>query len=584
MQDGNIQNLDILSRKKENPIYRIPATIQKADAAPGQRILVFSDIHGYLNRLIQLLRKLDYGGDDIIVVVGDLVDKGPESLRVVQYLLDLSRRHPVYISMGNVDLDRIQYFMEDSIKTDQEFVDYLKKFARSEKWGGSIGQDMLEDLGVGVEQVTVQNASGYRRMIKEHFREELDFLGQCPTILAIGDYLFVHGGVPTDDLTALEGTSAYQYLKWDHFLEQGYGFQKYTVVTGHYPTVLYKDTEDMSPLFDLDRRVIGIDGGCGLKAAGQLNCLVLPGCNAKMEDISWDYFDEFPKVKALEAQTGSPSSVFANYFDSRVEILEEFGRTSKVRHLSTGKIFDLPRDWVVVWSDGKYHCEDYCDRELNVAAGEELSVIFETRAGRYVKKQGQQIGWYHGAAESMGKELQLVEGAPRYGNWLRERELAAYGLLQRLGIPFERIDHEVANNMEACREIDRVLDAVICKNLFLCNRQRTKFYLLMMPGNKKFKTKELSEQIGSSRLSFGEAVYMERLLCVTPGSLSVMGLMNDREGRVQLLVDRDILKGEQLGCHPCMNTSSIRLGISDLLEKFLPAVQHEPMFVDLAGK
>ncbi|MCM1304529.1 MAG: prolyl-tRNA synthetase associated domain-containing protein [Lachnospiraceae bacterium] len=177
----------------------------------------------------------------------------------------------------------------------------------------------------------------------------------------------------------------------------------------------------------------------------------------------------------------------------------------------------------------------------------------------------------------------MAQGAPTGGNWRREREIAVYELLDKLGIDFQRIDHFEANTMEMCSAIDEMLDAVICKNLFLRNQQKTRFYLLMMPGDKKFKTKELSKQIGSSRLSFGEAVYMEQFLHITPGSVSVMGLMNDMEGRVQLLVDKDVLDGEWFGCHPCMNTSSIRLRLSDLLEKFLPAVRHEPMFVELRG-
>lgn len=160
-----------------------------------------------------------------------------------------------------------------------------------------------------------------------------------------------------------------------------------------------------------------------------------------------------------------------------------------------------------------------------------------------------------------------------------------YELLDRLNIPYERIDHRETNTMEACQAVDEALQgAMICKNLFLCNRQRTAFYLLMMPGDKAFKTKELSVQIGSSRLSFGEAVYMERYLHISPGSVSVMGLMNDTECRVQLLIDRDLLEGEFFGCHPCMNTSSIRLRMKDLLDIFLPAVGHEPLYVELAGE
>ena len=135
--------------------------------------------------------------------------------------------------------------------------------------------------------------------------------------------------------------------------------------------------------------------------------------------------------------------------------------------------------------------------------------------------------------------------------------------------------------MEACAAADKLLGGVICKNLLLCNRQCTDFYLLMMPGDKPFKTKDLSKQIGSSRLSFAAGEYMEEFLDITPGSLSVLGLMNDKDHRVQLLIDADLLNGEFIGCHPCINTSSLRLRTQDILDTFLPAVGHEPRIVNL---
>ena len=135
--------------------------------------------------------------------------------------------------------------------------------------------------------------------------------------------------------------------------------------------------------------------------------------------------------------------------------------------------------------------------------------------------------------------------------------------------------------MEICAEIDKTLQAVICKNLFLCNRQQTKFYLLMIPGDKPFHTKDISKQIGSSRLSFAPAEKMEEYLHISPGSVSVMGLMNDTQNRVQLVIDADVLKRDYVGCHPCINTSSIRIRISDLLDKILPAMGHTPIVVDL---
>lgn len=177
--------------------------------------------------------------------------------------------------------------------------------------------------------------------------------------------------------------------------------------------------------------------------------------------------------------------------------------------------------------------------------------------------------------------LELVKGRPQDESGRLEKEIRVYDLLDELQIPYERVDHEVAETMEACKEIDEVLEADICKNLFLCNRQKTKFYLLMILGDKKFKTKDISAQIGSARLSFAGAEEMEKYLDITPGSVSVMGLMNDTENHVQLLVDEDLLKGEYFGCHPCINTSSLKMKTADVLGPFLKAVHHDMITVKL---
>lgn len=162
-----------------------------------------------------------------------------------------------------------------------------------------------------------------------------------------------------------------------------------------------------------------------------------------------------------------------------------------------------------------------------------------------------------------------------------EKEMRSYALLDSLGLEYRRVDHEHADTIEACEQVEGLLECKICKNLFLTNRQQTDFYLLIMPGEKPFKTKLLSKQIGSARLSFASPEHMEKYLDITPGSVSILGLMNDKNGAVRLLVDRDLLKEEYFGCHPCINTSSLRLKTADVLEKLLPAMGHEPSFVDL---
>ena len=182
----------------------------------------------------------------------------------------------------------------------------------------------------------------------------------------------------------------------------------------------------------------------------------------------------------------------------------------------------------------------------------------------------------------MEQSMRLVKGRPLDVTGRQEREIRVYDLLDRLGIEYERVDHAPADNMEACLAVDKVLQpAVICKNLFLCNRQQTAFYLLMIREDKKFLTKEISGQIGSARLSFAGPEAMERMLDILPGSVSVMGLMNDKAGQVRLLVDEDVLKEPWVGCHPCVNTSSLRLRTQDVFQTFLEAVGHDYTVVRL---
>ena len=196
-------------------------------------------------------------------------------------------------------------------------------------------------------------------------------------------------------------------------------------------------------------------------------------------------------------------------------------------------------------------------------------------------------------------KLTIYKGRPGNITGRQEREVRVYDLLDSIGVDYDRLDHAPAMTMEVCDAVnaafgrmtleefkaedsnDRTKHAIICKNLFLCNRQKTKFYLLMIPGDKKFLTKNLSAQINSARLSFAGEEDMLNFLDVTPGSVSVLGLMNDHVHIVQLLIDSDVLQSEYVGCHPCINTSSLRMKTKDLMEKVIPALQHEPVIVNL---
>ena len=184
---------------------------------------------------------------------------------------------------------------------------------------------------------------------------------------------------------------------------------------------------------------------------------------------------------------------------------------------------------------------------------------------------------YDSAPEKANDRPDLPEGRP-------DQEMRTYRFLNKAGITFKRADHDCAETMEDCLQIEKVLKAPICKNLFLCNRQKTNFYLLLMPGDKPFKTKEITKQIGSARLSFGPEEYMWEYMNCRQGSASVLGLMNDTDNHVRLLIDEDLKKNPYIGAHPCNNTSTLKLHTSDIFGKFLEKVGHEATYVKLKGE
>lgn len=177
--------------------------------------------------------------------------------------------------------------------------------------------------------------------------------------------------------------------------------------------------------------------------------------------------------------------------------------------------------------------------------------------------------------------MNLQIGRPITKERRLDKEVRTYDLLDKLNIYYERVDHDPAMTIEACKDVEKVLGATICKNLFLCNTQKTNFYLLVMPGEKKFQTKVVSKLLGVARLSFAPEEYLLEFLDITPGSVSIMGLMNDNEKRVRLLVDSELLKDEYFACHPCINTSSMKIKTEDIFEKYLPAIGVEPTVLDI---
>lgn len=180
--------------------------------------------------------------------------------------------------------------------------------------------------------------------------------------------------------------------------------------------------------------------------------------------------------------------------------------------------------------------------------------------------------------------MTIETGRPADCSGRLEKECAVYELLEQLDIPFTRADHPAAFTMEECEAVSQALHTPICKNLFLCNRQKTAFYLLLLPASKPFRTKEITAQLGCARLSFAGEEQLASLLHLTPGSATIFGLQYDTENRVQLVVDRDLLDEAYFGCHPCINTSTIRLKTSDVFDRLTHALHHDYTLVTLKGE
>lgn len=181
-------------------------------------------------------------------------------------------------------------------------------------------------------------------------------------------------------------------------------------------------------------------------------------------------------------------------------------------------------------------------------------------------------------------DIQKYEGRPSTSDGRSATEIRTYDFLDGQGVSYTTITHPAAYTMEDCEAVEKEMGAMIPKNLFLCNRQQTQFYLLVLPGNKVFKTKYLSSQLGCARLSFANEQQMVSLLGIHPGAVSPMGLINDTKKQVLLVIDKDLLTANALGFHPCVNTATIRLKMSDVIEKVALATGHDYRVVELMAE
>lgn len=359
------------------------AVVKPIDLPPGRRVLVVSDIHGNLPFLKGVLEKAGFCRQDILIVLGDILERNEGSLGTLRYVMELSQTHTVYSLLGNCD-NITPSFVDERGDIPAEFFHW---------WFQRLGEKcLLVKMAhlAGVKVDSIQDHPRARAAIRENFGPELEFLRSLPNIYINQDYLFVHGGVPRED--RLEELEAFGCMKNDDFLGQGHTFRRWVVV-GHWPVTLYRPhIPSAKPLLLHDRHIASIDGGCVLKADGQLNALILP--REPGGEFSYVAYDGFPVMTALDNQAPSPDPINIRYGHSRLEVLEEGGEFCRCRHLESGRELDvlteyLRRDEKGIW------CEDSTDYQLPVEAGERLSVVRRTSRGALCKRDGA-TGWYLG--------------------------------------------------------------------------------------------------------------------------------------------------------------------------------------------
>ncbi|MBR5108947.1 MAG: metallophosphoesterase [Clostridia bacterium] len=367
-------------------------TIQRAELPDDRRVLMISDVHGHADGLRAILKKAAFTPEDVLVIVGDLIEKGPQSLETVRLVMELCRTHTVYPLMGNVDLWRWEFLTEQRCGDWKRMREYA--FNAVNWWGSSLLHEMCDEMGEPLTREADMDQLLPR--LRERFKPEIGFLGSLPTVLETQRMIFVHGGIPHERLDELEGEDAFPILKYDDFYSSGLSFRKYVVV-GHWPAVLYSKTYPRyEPLIDRQRHIISLDGACGIKTEGQLNLLILP--DWRSDDYSLLTWDRLPVITALEGQAPSDpeEARYIPWNDHAVELLDQGEEVSRV--LYHGRPMTVPTQYIFQ-HNGVLSCVDTTDYVLPVSPGDRLSLILKLNYGCFVKKDSVS-GWYFGRYET----------------------------------------------------------------------------------------------------------------------------------------------------------------------------------------
>ena len=369
-------------------MINLSTKIKKINVEPGKRILVTSDIHGYLHYLKKLLEKAKFSDSDILFIVGDMIEKGPDSLGTLRYVMKLCENGNVIPLIGNVDAYRLQIIYSLNESSAPDFFNYVLSLR---KWAGaSFYEQLCAECGYALN--SPEDLLAAKEAVIEQFRKEFEFLASLPTVVETQNFVFVHGGLRDKNVSDNEKRGIFELTKYDSFMTATpHVFDKYVVV-GHWPVSLYNSSvQQLDPIIDREKRIISIDGGCGVKKECQLNLLIIPDARSSASEISFMRYDEFPTVTASEDQAASVDSVHISWINRGITVLEKGEEFSFAEHTASEKKLYIPNSYL----RNDTECSDYTDLLLEVKKGDTLSLITKTSRGCIVKKDGI-IGWYCG--------------------------------------------------------------------------------------------------------------------------------------------------------------------------------------------
>lgn len=355
--------------------------IKRPQIMTNQRVIVISDIHGNLEALKALLKKVNYSTKDVLILLGDIVEKGDESLATLRFVMDLSMSHTVYTICGNCDMICLELLKDNR---NEELLRYI--VSRKNTLVGEMCRELGIPTNLDMDMLAV------KKILREAYGKEIDFIFNLPHVIETGNYVFAHAAVYPDRLEEMKPS---QVMRADAFMEQGFHFEKYHVV-GHWPAVLYcKRIAVCNPKIDEVNKIISIDGGNVLKRDGQLNALIIEDVNK--DEFTYEYVDLLKKARILNTQEVGGDSLNIPWVDSSVQVLRKERDFTYCEHKSTGYKMWIPNDYLYM-KKGEWHTEDITDYQIPVTYGDIVSVTEETSRGYLIKKDGI-CGWYYGLLE-----------------------------------------------------------------------------------------------------------------------------------------------------------------------------------------